>query len=157
VALINGPAIGIGVTVLGMFDLVYASDKATFMTPFGRLSLVPEACSTYTFPRLMGHTRAMEVLLFNRKLSADVAHQYGLVTDVFPHARFASETAARLAEYSELPQANIIQSRKVIRDQVRKQLHHACEMECKLADERRKNPQDTMEAVMKFFSSRSKM
>ena len=61
IALVNGPCLGIMLTTLALFDLVFASDKATFAAPFTELALSPEGCSSFTFPRLMGQQKVMRV------------------------------------------------------------------------------------------------
>ena len=49
---LNGHAMGIAVTLLGLADLIYAADgDIELSTPFAQLGLAPEACSSYTFPR----------------------------------------------------------------------------------------------------------
>merc|ERR1719348_2383141 len=82
VGLVNGPAIGIGCTMLGLMDVVYASDTATFHVPFTALALTPEACSSKTFPRILGSSMANQMLLFNRKLTAKEAADHGFVSEV---------------------------------------------------------------------------
>ncbi|KAJ0060013.1 hypothetical protein NL108_018431, partial [Boleophthalmus pectinirostris] len=103
VAVVNGPAVGVSVTVLGLFDLVYATERATFHTPFSQLGQSAEGCSSYTFPKLMGHAKACEMLLFNKKLSAVQACHLGLVTEVFPDSTFQTEVWTRLKSYARLP------------------------------------------------------
>ena len=49
--------LGISFTILGLFDMVICSDKATFHAPFTNIALSPEGCSSYTFPRLMGQIK----------------------------------------------------------------------------------------------------
>lgn len=55
VSCVNGPCIGIGLTQLGLCDLSLASDSAYFYAPFGNVGYTAEGCSSYTFPRIMGH------------------------------------------------------------------------------------------------------
>ncbi|KAA0193256.1 Crotonase domain containing protein [Fasciolopsis buskii] len=84
VALVNGPAVGISVTTLGLYDLVLAADQATFHIPLVSLGQTPEGCSSYTFPQIMGPLRAHDMLMFNRKLTAHEALDWGLVNRIFP-------------------------------------------------------------------------
>lgn len=82
IAGINGPAVGIAVTTLPLFDFVIASDSATFHTPFTALGMCPEACSSLTFPSILGQSRATELLMLNMKWNAKKAMNCGLVSDV---------------------------------------------------------------------------
>nr|XP_057916889.1 enoyl-CoA delta isomerase 2-like [Doryrhamphus excisus] len=156
VAVVNGPAVGISVTILGMFDLVYATESATFHTPFSQLGQSPEGCSSYTFPRLMGPGKASEMLLFNKKLTAVQACQLGLVTEVFPDSSFQSEVWSRLRSYAKLPPNSLALSKQLIRSMEKEQLHAVNDAEVERLVERWTSD-ECFNAVMSFFQAKAKL
>ena len=97
VAAVQGPAVGVGVTMLLHCDLVYASDRATFHAPFVDLGLVPEAASSLLLPRIAGHQRAAEMFLLGRKINAARAREFGFVNEVVSSDKLA-QTAMSAAQ-----------------------------------------------------------
>ncbi|XP_069814170.1 enoyl-CoA delta isomerase 2-like [Dendropsophus ebraccatus] len=156
VAMVNGPAIGIGTTILGLFDLVYASDKATFNTPFTKLAQHPEACSSYIFPKIMGLAKATEVLLFNKTLTAREACNVGLVTEVFPDATFQQEVWSRLRDYATMPKNCLALSKQLIRNVEKEKLHAVCEKEFELLA-KRAHSEDVINAIQRFFQRKANL
>ena len=82
IAAINGPAVGIGATMTLAMDLRLASTKARIGFVFGRLGIVPEACSTWFLPRLVGPQRALEWIYSAEVLTAEQALEGGLLRSV---------------------------------------------------------------------------
>ncbi|XP_060920985.1 enoyl-CoA delta isomerase 2, mitochondrial isoform X1 [Labrus mixtus] len=156
VAVVNGPAVGISVTVLGLFDLVYASERATFHTPFSQLGQSAEGCSSYTFPKIMGHAKATEMLLFNKKLTAAQASELGLVTEVFPESSFQSEVWTRLKSYAKLPPKSLTYSKQLIRSTDKERLHAVNDAEVERLTERWLSD-ECMNAIMTFFQAKAKL
>lgn len=84
IAAVDGLAIGIGVTLLMHCDIVYASNRSTFKTPFVDLALAPEFGSSQLFPQVFGHAVAAELLLLGNVWGADRAYQTGLINGTTP-------------------------------------------------------------------------
>src|SRR5437764_12725146 len=79
---INGPAVGVGVTMTLPMDIRLASDTARFGFVFPRRGITPEAASTWFLPRLVGPQQAAEWLYTGRVFPASEAHEGGLVRSV---------------------------------------------------------------------------
>lgn len=97
---INGLGLGIGLTIIGFADLVFMSTDARLKCPFTSLGVAPEAASSYLLPRLVGRQHAAWVLLSSEWISAQEAHDMGLVWRLCePEALLptATEYATRLA------------------------------------------------------------
>jgi enoyl-CoA hydratase/carnithine racemase len=82
IAAINGPAVGVGATMTLAMDLRLASTAARIGFVFGRLGIVPEACSSYFLPRIVGISQALEWFYSADILTADQALAGGLVRSV---------------------------------------------------------------------------
>ncbi|MBJ19849.1 MAG: crotonase/enoyl-CoA hydratase family protein [bacterium] len=101
IAAINGPAVGVGLTSTLPMDIRLASTQARFGFVFTRRGIVPEACSSWFLPRVVGINRAMEWVATGRVFEADEALAGGLVSEVLepdalvPRAR---ELAAEIVE-----------------------------------------------------------
>ncbi len=84
IAAINGPAVGIGVTMQLPMDIRIAAESARFGFVFSRRGIVPEACSTWFLPRVVGISKALEWAYSGRVFSAQEALEGGLVSRVVP-------------------------------------------------------------------------
>jgi 2-(1,2-epoxy-1,2-dihydrophenyl)acetyl-CoA isomerase len=94
---VNGPAVGIGMSIALMGDLVAAARSAFFQQAFASIGLIPDGGSTWLLPRLIGLARARELSFLAEKLPAEKALEWGLVNRVFPDDTLLDE-AVKLAE-----------------------------------------------------------
>lgn len=84
IAAINGPAVGVGITMTLPMDIRLAADDARLGFVFARRGIVPEACSSWFLPRTVGISRAMEWVATGRVFSAQEALEAGLVRSLHP-------------------------------------------------------------------------
>jgi len=102
-AAVNGPAAGAGLSLAAACDVRVASDAATFVPGFVGIGLVPDSGGTWFLHRLLGFARAFEWMSSNRRLSAEEALGWGLVSEVVPADAFAARVAELAAWWAALP------------------------------------------------------
>ncbi|XP_056266516.1 chromodomain Y-like protein [Pseudoliparis swirei] len=130
VAAVNGPAHGLGAAILPLCDVVWANEKAWFQTPYASYGQTPDACSSFTFPRIMGLASANELLLGGRKLTAQEACLKGLVSQVLWPGTFTQEVLLRVKELVAVDPQVLRESKALVRNASRSALEQANEREC---------------------------
>jgi enoyl-CoA hydratase/carnithine racemase len=151
---VNGIAVGIGVTMLLHADVVYVADTATLKLPFTTLGLCVEGGASFLLPRIAGHARAAELLLFGEAFDAQTALEVGLCARVIPAAEllaFASERARILAH--ERPLGSLMVTKRLMKSATADRVSQA------FVDEAgefmaRLGSDEAKEAFMAFFEKR---
>ncbi|XP_058833345.1 enoyl-CoA delta isomerase 2 [Topomyia yanbarensis] len=156
VGVINGPAIGIAGTTAMLCDVLYMEETAYFYTPFTALGLCAEGCSSYTFPKLMGASKASEMLLLNHRMSAQEAFQFNVVAELFKREEFETKLWPRILRYGELPVGSIKATKELMKRFDLDKLEEANKRELE-ALAKRWQTEEAMQAVMNFMTRKSKM
>lgn len=96
IASVQGVAAGAGLSLLSSCSFVVASDKASFTMAYTAIGMTPDGSSTYFLPRQIGMRRTEELMITNRRLSAEEAADWGLINQVVA-ANELIETTEKLA------------------------------------------------------------
>ena len=152
---INGAAVGVGVTMTLPMDIRLASDTAKFGFVFAKRGIVPEACSSYFLPRLVGIQQATEWVFTGRVFPAADAEKAGLVRSVHSNddlLTVARELAREIADNTA--PVSVALSRRMLW----RMLGASHPMEAHRADSRgiqeRGRSADSKEGVMSFLEKR---
>ncbi len=111
---VNGIAIGVGATMLGLADLVFMSSDARLRCPFTSLAVAPEAASSFTFPRLLGRQNAAWALMSSEWLGASECLDMGLAWKVCPPEDLLAETLRYARVLASKPISSLIETKRVI-------------------------------------------
>lgn len=155
IGVINGPAVGVGVTMTLPMDFRLASDTAKFGFVFAKRGIVPEACSSYFLPRLVGISQATEWVYTGRVFGADEALSGGLIRSVHSGddlMKAAREIAREIADNTA--PVSVAMSRRMLWQM----LGASHPMEAHRADSRgimeRGRSADSKEGVVSFLEKR---
>lgn len=152
----NGPAVGVGATMQCAMDIRLASEKARYGFVFSRRAIVPEACSSWFLPRIVGIQTALEWTFSGRVFEADEALNRGFVRSVHAEEDLLPAAKALALEFSEMTSAVSV---TLIRHMLWKMLGADHPMEAHKIDSRgvyhRGRSADAFEGVESFLQKRA--
>jgi 2-(1,2-epoxy-1,2-dihydrophenyl)acetyl-CoA isomerase len=131
-AAVNGPAAGAGLSFACACDLRLAAESATFVPAFINLGLVPDMGGTFFVTRLLGPARAFEWMTSGRRLSAQEALDWGLVSEVVPDERLAERAAEWAGDLAAMPTRGVALSKRLFDNAPIATLEEQLEMEAQL-------------------------
>lgn len=114
IAAVNGVAAGAGANFALCCDLVVAARSASFIQAFSKIGLVPDCGGTWLLPRLVGRARALGLAMTGDKLSAEQAHDMGLIWQCVDDAALAPTVAALAERLSKMPSKALAETRRVM-------------------------------------------
>ena len=115
VAAVEGMAVGIGATMLLHLDSVVVADNASILMPFINIALVPEGGSSLMLPRLLGYTRAAELLLRGKPVSGQRAYELGIASGLARPGMAADVALGIAAEFAQKPPAVVRQTKRLLK------------------------------------------
>ena len=153
VAVVNGPAVGIGASLALACDLVLAAESAFLQLAFANIGLMPDGGATALLPAAVGKARAFELTLLAERLPAARALEWGLVNAVHPDDRLLAEAEALAERLAAGPTRSYAASKRALNrwlfDGLDEQLSLEAELQHSLARTR-----DFPEGVMAFAEKR---
>lgn len=129
IAMVNGVAVADGLDWVLACDLRVGCEKSRFMNAFARMALFPNTGAAWQLPRVVGVSRALEILYLGDWVEAEEAYRLGILTRLVPYEKLEEETMALARRLTEQPPITL----KMIKMQVYKGLNLTLEASLELA------------------------
>ena len=153
IAAVNGAAAGAGLSLASACDVRVASASAVFVPGFVGIGLVPDSGGSWFLHRLLGFARAFEWMSSNRKLGAEEALAWGLVSEVVPAESFEARVAEIAATWAALPTRAVAMTKKLFEHAHDASLEEQLEREAEL-QQQAVGTADFAEGVAAFLAKR---
>ncbi|WP_422745457.1 enoyl-CoA hydratase [Mycobacterium sp. WMMD1722] len=114
VAVVHGPAAGVGASLALACDVVIASEQAYFMLAFTRIGLMPDGGASALVAAAVGRIRAMRMALLAERIPAAEAYAWGMVTAVHPAEAFDAEVDKVLAQLKAGPAVALAETKQAV-------------------------------------------
>jgi 2-(1,2-epoxy-1,2-dihydrophenyl)acetyl-CoA isomerase len=152
-AAVNGAAAGAGMSLAFACDVRIAAQSASFVPAFVKIGLVPDSGGTWLARRLLGTARAFEWLATGRRLGADEARSWGLVSEVVPDEEFEARTNEVARLFAEMPTRAVWHTKRLLDAAETSTFPEQLELEAATQAELTETP-DFHEGVAAFLAKR---
>ena len=153
VAAVNGPAVGIGLSLALAADLVVAAESAYLLLAFVNIGLVPDGGSSLFVPARVGFARATEMAMLGERIPAAQALEWGLVNRVVADDAFAAEVAALRDRLAAGPTRSYAGTKRQLNHWLYARMDEQLELEADIQQEMAGSP-DFVEGVTAFVQKR---
>ncbi len=154
VAIVSGPAVGIGCSLALACDLVVAGESAYFLLAFVNIGLVPDGGSSVFVPTRIGFARALEMAMLGERIAAPQALEWGLANRVHPDADLADEAAALLDRLAAGPTRSYAGTKRLLNTWLFDRMDAQLELEATLQQEMA-GSDDFVEGALAFVQKRT--
>lgn len=154
IAAVNGVAAGAGMSLALACDLRVGSDQARFKTVFIERSLSPDSGMSFFLPRIIGYSRAADLIFTSRNVDAEEAYRLGLLDRLAPQDRLLDEAIGLAQQIASWPPMAMQSSKRVLQHNLETELDEALRYETAGLGFARRAPHDVREARASFIEKR---
>jgi 2-(1,2-epoxy-1,2-dihydrophenyl)acetyl-CoA isomerase len=151
---VNGPAVGVGLSLALTADLVVARPSAYFLLAFVNIGLVPDGGSSAFVPARIGIARAAEMAMLGERVSAETAREWGLINRVIDDADWDAEVDALVERLASGPTRSYAGSKRQLNAWAYERLDEQLELEAAIQQEMAGST-DFVEGVSAFLQKRA--
>ena len=153
IAAINGPAIGLGNDVACLADIRISSDNAKFGVTFLKIGLIPGDGGAWLLPKIIGMSRASELLFSAKLIEPEIAKQWGLISDFYKSEDLLKEANKIASSIIKQPPDALRMSKKLLREGMGASFDNILEMSASMQALMHLT-EDHQEALSAFFEKR---
>ncbi len=154
IAAVNGVAAGAGMSLALACDLRVGSENARFKTVFIERSLSPDSGMSFFLPRIIGYSRAMDLIFTSRAVDAEEAYRLGLLDRLFPADQLIKGAIELAKEIALWPPVAMRSAKRVVQQNLELGLEEALRNETRGLEFARRAPHDVKEARLSFVERR---
>jgi 2-(1,2-epoxy-1,2-dihydrophenyl)acetyl-CoA isomerase len=154
IAAVNGPAVGIGLSLALAADIIVAKQSAYFLLAFVNIGLVPDGGSSLFVPERVGFTRAIEMAMLGERIAAPRALEWGLINRVIADDAFAGEVDALVDRLAAGPTRSYAGTKRQLNAWLFERMEGQLEFEADIQQEMASST-DFVEGVTAFAQKRS--